>query len=262
MLNTGGWLSAGLWVLSLCNSLFSSTVSDIYGSLGLPRLSALSFPLQDLYTLAPPPCVEIWGSELGQSEGSLCHFPFSQWSLSFATWYPISLKLFFHIFAYFAFGRGVVLSKKVNLVLVTLTWMEMEVCWFFFFFHLATDFIVWIFATVFLYTNFNFLQNSIFHIATSFSILCHISIRNYFPKSQSAWLCVVVIQSLSCVRPFVTPWTVARQAPLSMGFPKQEYWSGFPFPSPYALSFDDPKFIKIVLYCMICLRKFSLPQRS
>ena len=29
-----------------------------------------------------------------------------------------------------------------------------------------------------------------------------------------------------------TPWTVALQAPLFMGFPKQEYWSGLPFPSP------------------------------
>ena len=29
----------------------------------------------------------------------------------------------------------------------------------------------------------------------------------------------------------VTPWTVARQVPLSMGFPRQEYWSGLPFPS-------------------------------
>ena len=29
-----------------------------------------------------------------------------------------------------------------------------------------------------------------------------------------------------------TPWTVAHQAPLSMGFPRQEYWSGLPFPSP------------------------------
>ena len=29
-----------------------------------------------------------------------------------------------------------------------------------------------------------------------------------------------------------TPWTVACQAPLSMGFPRQEYWSGFPFPPP------------------------------
>ena len=30
---------------------------------------------------------------------------------------------------------------------------------------------------------------------------------------------------------FVTPWTVARQAPLFMGFPRQEFWSGLPFPS-------------------------------
>ena len=31
---------------------------------------------------------------------------------------------------------------------------------------------------------------------------------------------------------FVTPWTVAHQAPLSMGFSRQEYWSGLPCPSP------------------------------
>ena len=36
---------------------------------------------------------------------------------------------------------------------------------------------------------------------------------------------------LSSVRPFVTEWTVAHQAPLSMGFPRQEYWSGLSFPS-------------------------------
>ena len=30
---------------------------------------------------------------------------------------------------------------------------------------------------------------------------------------------------------FATPWTVAHQAPLSLGFPRQEYWSGFSFPS-------------------------------
>ena len=39
-------------------------------------------------------------------------------------------------------------------------------------------------------------------------------------------------QSLSHVQLFATPWTVARQAPLSTGFPRQEYWSGLPFPSP------------------------------
>ena len=32
--------------------------------------------------------------------------------------------------------------------------------------------------------------------------------------------------------PLMTPWTVARQAPLSMGFPRQEFWSELPFPSP------------------------------
>ena len=36
----------------------------------------------------------------------------------------------------------------------------------------------------------------------------------------------------SCIRLFVTPWTVAHQAPLSMGSSSQEYWSGLPFPSP------------------------------
>ena len=34
---------------------------------------------------------------------------------------------------------------------------------------------------------------------------------------------------------FVTPWTVAHQAPLSIGFPRQKYCSGLPFPSPGAL---------------------------
>ena len=37
---------------------------------------------------------------------------------------------------------------------------------------------------------------------------------------------------LSRVQLFATLWTVARQAPLSMGFSRQEYWSGLPFPSP------------------------------
>ena len=37
---------------------------------------------------------------------------------------------------------------------------------------------------------------------------------------------------LSHVRLFVIPWTVAHQAPLSMGFPRQEHWSGLPFPPP------------------------------
>ena len=42
------------------------------------------------------------------------------------------------------------------------------------------------------------------------------------------------MKSLSRVRLFVTPWTVAYQAPLSMGFSRQGYWNGFPF-----LSLED-----------------------
>ena len=43
---------------------------------------------------------------------------------------------------------------------------------------------------------------------------------------------VAMVLSLSCVQLFVTPWTIIHKAPLSMGFPRQEYWSGLPFPPP------------------------------
>ena len=46
------------------------------------------------------------------------------------------------------------------------------------------------------------------------------------------------VKLLSYVQLFGTPWTVAYQAPPSMGFPRQEYWSGVPFPSPGDLA--DP----------------------
>ena len=41
-----------------------------------------------------------------------------------------------------------------------------------------------------------------------------------------------VLSHHSHVQRFVTPWTVAHPAPLSMGFFRQEYWNGLPFPSP------------------------------
>ena len=47
------------------------------------------------------------------------------------------------------------------------------------------------------------------------------------------------VKSLSHVRLFATPWTVAYQAPLSMGFSRHQYWSGLPFPSPGDL--PDPR---------------------
>ena len=47
------------------------------------------------------------------------------------------------------------------------------------------------------------------------------------------------VKSLSCVQLFATPWTVAYQVPPSMGFSRQEYWSGLPFPAPGVL--PDPR---------------------
>ena len=48
---------------------------------------------------------------------------------------------------------------------------------------------------------------------------------------SNAWKWKVKVKSLSCVRLFVTPRTAAYQAPPSMGFSRQEYWSGVPLPS-------------------------------
>jgi len=55
---------------------------------------------------------------------------------------------------------------------------------------------------------------------------------------QTFTICVYIprcvhTQLLSRVQLFMTPWTVAHQAPLCMGFSRQEYWSRLPFPSPY-----------------------------
>ena len=49
---------------------------------------------------------------------------------------------------------------------------------------------------------------------------------------SNAWKWKVKGKSLSRVWLFATPWTAAYQAPLSLGFSRQEYWSGVPLPSP------------------------------
>ena len=50
---------------------------------------------------------------------------------------------------------------------------------------------------------------------------------------SNAWKWKVKVNSLSCVQLLATPWTAAYQAPPSMGFSRQEYWSGVPLPSPW-----------------------------
>ena len=63
---------------------------------------------------------------------------------------------------------------------------------------------------------------------------------------SNAWKWKVKVRSLSHVRLIATPWTAAYQAPLSMGFSRQEYWSGVPLPSPGANTlcsqFEGPGF--------------------
>ena len=61
---------------------------------------------------------------------------------------------------------------------------------------------------------------------------------------------------LSHVRFFVTSWTIARQAPLSMGFSRQEYWIGLPFPTPGDLA--DPG-IKPTSPVAPALQAYSFP---
>ena len=51
-------------------------------------------------------------------------------------------------------------------------------------------------------------------------------------KYHLACIMKVKMKSLSCVQLFATSWTISYQAPLSMQFSRQEYWSGLPFPFP------------------------------
>ena len=56
---------------------------------------------------------------------------------------------------------------------------------------------------------------------------------------SNAWKWKVKVKLLSHIRLFVTPWTAAYQAPLSMAFSRQEYWSGLPLPSPQIYLWND-----------------------
>ena len=67
--------------------------------------------------------------------------------------------------------------------------------------------------------------------------------NNNNPKTHSetanddCWSKITAVLSHPAMSVFTTPWTVARRAPLSMGFSRQEYWSGLPSPSPGDLTY-------------------------
>ena len=111
-------------------------------------------------------------------------------------------------------------------------------------------------------------DNSVFNLLKNCQIVlqspCTISHNHqqcvrvqYFSTSLPTLLFVVLVGKL-CPDLLATHWTVARQAPLSMGFPKQEYWSGLLFPFPGNLSNQRWNL------CLLCLLRWqvdSLPLR-
>ena len=66
-------------------------------------------------------------------------------------------------------------------------------------------------------------------------------------ETESRDMEVKVLVAQSMLDSFATPWTVACQAPLSMGFPRQKYWSGLLLPSPGDLSNPGSKPISLAL---------------
>ena len=77
----------------------------------------------------------------------------------------------------------------------------------------------------------------------TFSVLSGLRNSSTFPwpSSLQSW-------SLSCAQLFVTHWTVDHQVPLSMGFLRQEYQSGLPFPPPWDLPDLGPRAQTLVSY--------------
>ena len=77
-------------------------------------------------------------------------------------------------------------------------------------------------------------------------------------SSSNAWKWKVKVKSLSRVWLLATPWTAAYQAPPSMGFSRQEYWSGVPLPSPFLslayinlFSIKTSKYLAFNTYLMV-----------
>ena len=79
---------------------------------------------------------------------------------------------------------------------------------------------------------------------------------------SNAWEWKVKVKALSRVRLFVTPWTAAYQAPPSMGFSRQEYWSGVPLPSPNLLCSKTPLNVAITSCLQFHSNSFLNPLHS
>ena len=81
------------------------------------------------------------------------------------------------------------------------------------------------------------------------------SVRSRIVITMPSFFLSKWVKSLSRVRLFVTPWTVAHQAPPSMVFSRQEYWSGLPLPSPVDLPTQESN--TGLLHCREILYRLS-----
>ena len=80
---------------------------------------------------------------------------------------------------------------------------------------------------------------------------------------SNAWKWKVKVKSLSYLWLFETPWTAAHQAPLSMGFSRQEYWSGLPLPYPeYRCELDVKKAEQQCFWTMVLKKTLESPLNS
>ena len=94
---------------------------------------------------------------------------------------------------------------------------------------IGKDFVCWLLLKIFF---IHFEETKVWDYRWNFEGMVFASkVRHIWGQSTSSQR-KVKVKSLSCVRLFATPWIVAHQAPLSVGFSRQEYWSGLPFPSP------------------------------
>ena len=96
-------------------------------------------------------------------------------------------------------------------------------------------------------------RSNVFHIISGLSNKIQLIYIPFLYQGCVGCVCVCMCKcesagTLSRVQLFVTPWTVAHQAPLSMEFSRQEYWSGLSFPSPKSLS--DPGIEPTFLYIL------------
>ena len=75
-------------------------------------------------------------------------------------------------------------------------------------------------------------------------------------KAMTNLLLLLLLSRFSCVRLCATPWTAAYQASPSMGFSKQEHWSGLEFPSP-DITINLPKFTEIKRFAKLTILQFK-----